>query len=83
MSDAKNISQADVVHAGGSLLCISGLSFTPHNAVASPLFDDAYNLIASVSLHFFGACPSGTQVAIATYNLSGNPMAGSVSVLLN
>ena len=83
VSDAKNISQANVVHAGGSLLCISGLSFTPHNAVASSIFGSSQNLITSVSLHELGACPVGTQVEIATYNTSGTPTAGAVSVLIN
>jgi hypothetical protein len=82
VTDSKNITQADVVHAGGSLLCISGLSFEPKNAVASSIFGESQNLITSVSLDNFGACPTGTQVAIATYIPGGGPEAGAVSVLI-
>jgi hypothetical protein len=83
VSDAKNISQSNVVHAGGSLLCISGLSFTPHNAVASSIFGSSQTLVTSVSLHELGACAAGTQVEIATYSTTAGPTPGAVSVLIN
>jgi hypothetical protein len=83
VSHAKNISQADVVHAGTSLLCISGLSFTPDNVVASGVAPTSVILFASVALGVSGACPTGTQVTVETYDDKGAPAAGPVSVLIN
>lgn len=83
VSNAKNIAQANVVHAGASLLCISGLSFTPANVVATSVDPGSITLVTSAALGPQGACPGSTQVTIATYNLAGSPQAGPVSVMLN
>src|SRR5216683_1603478 len=34
-ANSKNVTQANVSHAGVASYCFSGLSFTPHNAVVS------------------------------------------------
>ncbi len=83
VSHAKGITQANVTLAGGSLYCIHGLSFTPENVITSVTFPESNDLIASGNVGQQGACPTGTQASIATYNTSGSVVRGDVEVLIN
>jgi len=64
---SKGIVTANVSHPGTGFFCISGLAFTPHNAVASPQF---VNRTASTFVNNgsgYGSCPGTSQVSVALY----------------
>lgn len=68
---SKGVTAASFKHNGAGEYCFSGLSFTPHNAVAT--IDAAsggtsMSAVAHSTLGTAGACPSGTQVAVITAN---------------
>jgi Collagen triple helix repeat (20 copies) len=57
-----------VSHPGTGAYCLSGLSFTPNNAVASPGFSgSAYEAI--VVLGQQSPCPGGTQISVLMYGV--------------
>ena len=69
---SKNI-PAGNVHFGATdsgVYCISGLSFTPHNAIATlGLGGGGVGISATVGA-FPGWCPAGTQITVSTYTES-------------
>jgi hypothetical protein len=68
---SKGIVQANVSHPATGFYCISGLAFTPHNAVASAQF---VALTASTFVNAgsgYGSCPGTSQVSIAMYGDGG------------
>jgi hypothetical protein len=65
-ANSKGVAQGNVAHAAGSAVyCISGLSFTPRNAVASVGATGPSFVVATQIGAAFG-CGAGTQVSVAT-----------------
>lgn len=80
-SRSKGITQSQISMVGSTGFCISGLSFTPLIAQATLTNFDVGEITADVAPNV-GACPSGTQVRITTYNDAGSVAARGFSVFI-
>ena len=74
----KVVTSANVTHPQPGIYCITGLPFTPNNAVATigtngPAVNDA------VELGSTSGCPGGTQLFVETYTITMNTGTGQVS----
>lgn len=68
---SSGVTVANFKHNGAGKYCFHGLSFTPHNVVATIDASGGATVMGSVAHVALGtstACPSGTQVAVTTAN---------------
>jgi hypothetical protein len=80
---SKGITTANLSDFGTGGTCISGLSFTPHNVVATLSNFDVGEITADVAPNV-GACPADTQIRVTTYNSSGTVANGlDFQILVN
>lgn len=64
-SASKGIASANVSHPATGFYCLSGLSFTPHSAVASPQFlGYTADTFVNAALGSYGSCPASSQVSV-------------------
>lgn len=68
---SSGVTVANYKHNGAGVYCFSGLSFTPHNVVATvdaASGGTSMSAVAHVALGAASTCPSGSQVAVLTAN---------------
>lgn len=73
-SHSSGVTAANFTHNGAGKYCFHGLSFTPHNVVATTDAAGTGTLpgpFAHVALGSSSFCPSGSQVAVITANNNG------------
>jgi hypothetical protein len=82
-ANSKGVAAANVVHTPGSgVYCISGLSPTPTNAVASAGFSDA--AIASVvALGAVAPCGAETQITVGMFDVNGTETDNDFMININ
>jgi hypothetical protein len=65
-ANSKGVAQGNVAHAPGSAVyCISGLGFTPRNAVAS-VGDAGLSFVIATQIGDAFGCGPGTQISVTT-----------------
>jgi hypothetical protein len=63
-NNSKAITAANLAHPANGVYCFSGLSFTPHNVVVTPLPGySAQQGVADLGKNYVG-CPDSTQVTV-------------------
>lgn len=69
VSQSKGLTSANVQREGEGLYCISGLPFTPKNAVATLGFQGTALIIVAQILPANGqSCPGGSQIQVEAFN---------------
>ena len=64
-ANSKGVAQGNVAHAAGSAVyCITGLGFTPSNAVASVGVGPSFVIATRIGDEF--GCGPGTQISVTT-----------------
>jgi hypothetical protein len=63
------VSASNVTHPVSGVYCVSGLPFTPNNAVAT-LGDDGTAVGDALELGTQFGCPGGTQISVFTYTIT-------------
>lgn len=80
---AFNVSTANINHISGGAYCISGLSFTPENVIATPESPGG-NFSPEVGIGVGpSSCPAGTQVRVFFRNSAGALTDKNFFLLLN
>lgn len=80
-SQSKGVTAGNVQRVAEGVYCISGLSFTPKNAVATLGFQGFALVIVAQVLPANGqACPGGAQIEVDTYN--GTPAAADSEFMI-
>jgi collagen triple helix repeat protein len=74
----KGIAPQNVTNPFAGVYCITGLAFTPNNAVAT-LGQDGTAVSDAVELGQAFSCPGGTQVSVYTFTVTVNTGTGAVS----
>jgi hypothetical protein len=70
-AQSKNVASANVSSGGTGAYCFTGLSFTPHIAVATLLNFANGEITAGVAPDIGAVCPVGTQARVETYDDTG------------
>lgn len=65
----KSVAAENVTHPATGVYCISGLPFTPNNAVTT-LGDDGGAVGDALELGTQFGCPGGTQISVFTYTIT-------------
>jgi hypothetical protein len=65
-ANSKGVAQGNVAHAAASgIYCISGLGFTPRNAVAS-VGETGTSFVIATQIGVAFGCGAGTQISVTT-----------------